>query len=86
MTVGPIFTKNIYLYIFILGFFRKPEKLGSHTRSKWWPGDQDVKDDPNDPLTRWPNDPVACLVHGPTCMFNLAEELETIGTDNPAGQ
>jgi len=29
------FHKNIYLYIFILGFFRKPEKLGSHTGSKW---------------------------------------------------
>jgi len=26
MTVGQIFTK---IYIFILGFFRKPEKLGS---------------------------------------------------------
>jgi len=34
MTVGRIFTKNIYLYIFILVFFRKPEKLGSHTGSK----------------------------------------------------
>jgi len=32
MTVGRIFTKNIYLYIFILGFFRKLEKktLVSH--------------------------------------------------------
>ena len=56
------FHKNIYRYIVILGFFRKPEKLGSHTGSKWWPGDPDVKDDPNDPLTRWPNDPVSCLV------------------------
>jgi len=34
-------------------FFRKPEKLGSHTGPKWWPGNPDVKDDPNDPLTRW---------------------------------
>ena len=42
-------------------FFRKPEKLGCHTGSKWWPGDPDVKDDPNDPLTRWPNDPVPRL-------------------------
>ena len=55
------FPQNIYLYIFILGFFRKPEKLGFHTGSKWWPGDPDVKDDSNDPLTRWPNDPVPCL-------------------------
>ena len=39
-------------------FFWKPEKLGSHTGSKWWPGDPDVKDDP---LTRWPNDPVPSL-------------------------
>ena len=42
-------------------FFWKPEKLGSHTWSKWRPGDPDVKDDPNDPLTRLPNDPVPCL-------------------------
>jgi len=34
MTVGRIFTKNMYLYTFILGFFRKREKLGSHTGSK----------------------------------------------------
>ena len=43
-------------------FFRKPEKLGSHTRSKWWLGDSNVKGDPNDPLTRWSNDPVPCLI------------------------
>ena len=52
--------KYISLYLY-LGLFRKPEKLGFHTGSKWWPGDPDVKDDPNDPLTRWPNDPVPCL-------------------------
>jgi len=34
LTVGRIFTKNISLFIFILGFFRKPEKLGSHTGLK----------------------------------------------------
>ena len=33
-------------------FFRKPEKLGFYTGSKLRPGDPDVKDDPNDPLTR----------------------------------
>ena len=50
----------------ILGIFSKTgKKLGSHTGSKWWPGDPDVKDDPNDPLTRWPNDPVPCVVY--TC-------------------
>jgi len=32
MTVGRIFTKNIYLYLGL--FFRKPEKLWSHTGSK----------------------------------------------------
>ena len=52
--------KYISLYLY-LGLFRKSEKLGSHTGSIWWPGDPDVKDDPNDPLTRWPNDPVPCL-------------------------
>ena len=30
--------------------------------SKWWHGDPDVKGDPNDTLTRWPNDPVPCLM------------------------
>ena len=56
------FHRNIYFYIFgVMGIFRKPEKLGSHTGSKWWLGDPDVKDDPDDPLTRWPNDPVPCL-------------------------
>ena len=45
----------------IWAFFRKPEKLWSHNGSKWWPGDPDVKDDPNDPLTRWPNDPPSSM-------------------------
>ena len=59
MAVRRIFTKiSISVYLCFWLFFRKPEKLGSHTGSKWWPGDPDVKDDP---LTRWPNDPVPCL-------------------------
>ena len=62
------FHKNIYLYIFILGFFSKTGKLGSHTGSKWWPGDPDVKDDPDDPFTRWLNDLVPCL----QCMTSVA--------------
>ena len=33
------------------------------------PGDPDVKDDPNDPLTRWPNDPVPCLVSSYPCFI-----------------
>jgi len=58
------FHKNIYICISLSwAFFQKPEKLGSHTGSKWWPGESDVKDDPNDPLTRWPNDPVLRLVY-----------------------
>ena len=38
-------------------FFSKTgKKLGFHAGSKWWPHVTD------DPLTRWPNDPVPCLV------------------------
>ena len=46
--------------VLLWAFFRKPEKLGSHTRR-----DPDVKDDPNDPLTRWPNDAIPCLLTTP---------------------
>jgi len=62
MTVGRILIKT---YIFISlswAFLKTGKKLGSHTGSKWWPGDPDVKDDQNDPWTRWSNDPVPCLV------------------------
>ena len=55
------------MYVFWGHFFRKPKKLGPHTASKWWPGDPDVKDDPNDPLIRWPSDPVPCLVATYVC-------------------
>ena len=50
-------------YVLHFGHFFENRKnsAGSHTGSKWWPGDPDVKDDPNDPLSRWPNDPVPCL-------------------------
>jgi len=59
MTVGRILIK-IYIFISLSwAFLKTGKKLGSHTGSKWWP---DVKDDQNDPLTRWPNDPVPCLV------------------------
>jgi len=69
----------------ILGIFRKPEKLGSHTGSKWWPGDPDVKDDPNDPLidpvTQWPSS-----MSGP---YSIAErgvpELIPVLGSQPAG-
>ena len=44
--------KNLSLYLY-LGFFRKPEKLGSHTGSKWWPGCER--------WPKWPGDPVPCL-------------------------
>jgi len=43
MTVGRIFTK---IYIFILGFFRKPENSGLT------PGQNDDPDVKEDPLTR----------------------------------
>jgi len=82
MTVARIFTKNIYLYIFILGFLRKPEKLGSHTGSKWWPGEPDVKDDPNDRVTRWPNDPVPCLLLCvPVCAGHTGEPCRNSWND-----
>ena len=63
MTVGRIFTK-IYIFISLFwAFFRKPEKLGSHTRSEWWPGDQVTRWPererwptwPIDPMTQWPS-------------------------------
>ena len=74
------------MYILHFGhFFRKPEKLGSHTGSKWWPGDPDVKDDPNDPLidpvTQWPSS-----MSGP---YSIAErgvpELIPVLGSQPAG-
>jgi len=37
----------------IFSIFRKPEKLGSHTGSKWWPGDPNVWK-----MTHWPGDPM----------------------------
>jgi len=50
MTVGRIFTK-IYIFLSLSwAFFRKPEKLGSHTGSKWWPG--------RERWLKWPIDPV----------------------------
>jgi len=60
-------------------FFRKPEKLGSHTGSKWWPGDPDVKVDPNDPLTRWHNDPVPCLYGTVYYVCGLCKSCSTRG-------
>ena len=33
-------------------FFRKPERLGSHTGSKWWPGDPVTR---TWKMTHWPN-------------------------------
>ena len=44
-------------------FFRKPEKkLGSHTRSKWWPGDPATRTWKMTQMTQWPR-PSPCLVH-----------------------
>ena len=61
------------MYALHFGHFRKPEKLGSYTGSKWWPCDPDAKDDPNDPSTRWPGDPVPCLVHSTWTKLNWSE-------------
>jgi len=63
------FHKNIYLYI---GLFSKTGKNWVSHRVRMmtrWSGDPDVNDDPSDPLTRWPSDPVPCLIpiHRPKC-------------------
>ena len=78
-----VFISAFQMYVLHFGhFLRKPEKLGSHTGSKWWHGDPDVKDDPNDPLTRWPNDPVPCLTdrrtdrHTPTAGTQTTEHRQ----------
>ena len=63
MTVGQIFTKYICLYLY-LGLFFENRKNWSHTGSKWRPVNPDMKDDP---LTRWPNDPVPCLQQTQEC-------------------
>jgi len=57
-------------------FFREPEKLGSHTGSKWWPGDPDVKDDQ---MIHWPGDPttqfhVWCKGRGSFGVFMLGND------------
>jgi len=38
-----------------------------------------VKDDPNDPLTRLPNDPVPCLVNSPRGIRGVSPEEEKEG-------
>ena len=72
------FHKNIYLYLGL--FFRKPEKLGSHTGSEWWPGDPHVK---VDPVTQWPSsmsgqDPLGMEHFRWTAMRLFAELLWTL--------
>jgi len=52
------FHKNIYLYIFILGFFRKPEKNQISHRVQMmtrWPGSERWPKWPIDPVTQWPS-------------------------------
>ena len=70
------------VHVAFWAFFSKTEKLRSHTGSKIkmmtrWPGDPDVKDDPNDPLIRWPNDPVPCVVCNPL-VFALYKLWQTV--------
>jgi len=60
--------KYISLYLYLGLFVRKPEKLGSHTGSKWWPGDPDSDRWPKwpiDPVTQWPSSMsgVYCVRH-----------------------
>ena len=61
MTVGRILQKYISLYLYLGLFFQKPEKFGTHTGSKWWPGDPVTRTWKMTQMTRWPNDPVPCL-------------------------
>ena len=43
------------MYVLYFGhFFENWKNSRSHTGSKWWPCDPDVKDDPNDTVTQWP--------------------------------
>jgi len=52
------FHKNIYLYIFILGFFWKPEKTWVTHWVKMmtrWPGRERWPKWPFDPVTQWPS-------------------------------
>ena len=51
MTVGRIFTK-ICIFISLSWVFSKTGKTRVSHRVKMMTGDQDVKDDTNDPLTR----------------------------------
>ena len=47
------------MYVLHFGhFFRKPEKLGSHTGSKWWPGDPVTRTWKTTQMTHWPGDPM----------------------------
>jgi len=53
------------MYVLHFWHFSKTGKTRVSHRVKMmirWPGDPDVNDDPNDTLTRWPNDPVPCLI------------------------
>jgi len=64
------------------GFSQKyinSEKLGSHTGSKWWPSDLDVKDDP---LTRLPNGPASCLMPHSALSVNGLTQLISFDTND----
>jgi len=79
---GRIFTKNMYLYIFILGFFSKTGKTRVSHRVKMmtrWPGRERWPKWPIDPVTQWPSSMSDPLVASAThCVRRLMEQ--------PAGQ
>ena len=55
-------------------FFSKTgKKLGSHTGSKWWPGDPVTRTWKMTQITHWLNDRVPCLLH------TLEHSLEGMG-------
>ena len=53
---------SLYFYIGLLSKTGKNSGLTPSQNDDPVTSDPDIKDDPNDPLTRWPNDPVPCLL------------------------
>ena len=49
---------NVSLRFAFWAFFRKPEKLGSYTGSKWWPSDPVTRTWKMTQMTHWPGDPM----------------------------
>jgi len=59
----------------ILGIFSKPEKLGTHTRSKWWPDDPVTQTWKMTQMTHWPGDPMTQFHVWPELTCSKSTEL-----------